>query len=92
MKFDFLAPAKAELKDAIAHYNLQINETLGEGEIGIIFIGAQHDIIPRLSRDIEVHELKEREELQRYQRTLLYARRKKAQFEELARYLSSPIK
>lgn len=70
----------------------QINETLGEGEIGIIFIGAQHDIIPRLSRDIEVQELKKREKLQRYQRTLLYARRKKAQFEELARYLSSPIK
>ncbi len=79
------------LKERDEYIARQINETLGEGEIGIIFIGAQHDIIPRLSRDIEVLELKERKELQRYQRTLLYARRKKAQFEELAKYLSSSI-
>ncbi|HHT9126355.1 MAG TPA: hypothetical protein ACFYD6_11130 [Candidatus Brocadiia bacterium] len=69
----------------------RINETLNDGETGIIFIGAQHEIIPRLSKDIEVQELKKREKLQRYQRTLLYARRRKAQFEELAKYLSSPI-
>ena len=80
------------LKERDEYIARRINETLHDGETGIIFIGAQHDIIPRLSRDIEVLELKEREELQRYQRTLLYARRKKTQFEELAKYLSSPIR
>lgn len=32
----------------------RIKETLGEGETGIIFIGAQHKILSRLSDDIEV--------------------------------------
>jgi hypothetical protein len=35
----------------IAH---RINDTLGEGETGILFIGASHEILPLLSKDIEV--------------------------------------
>jgi hypothetical protein len=32
----------------------QIKDTLGEGETGILFIGAQHKILPKLPKDIEV--------------------------------------
>jgi hypothetical protein len=32
----------------------RINETLQEGEIGILFIGAMHQVYERLPRDIEV--------------------------------------
>jgi hypothetical protein len=31
-----------------------IDTTLGDGETGLLFIGASHDVIPRLPKDIEV--------------------------------------
>ncbi len=38
-----------------------INDTLKQGETGILFLGAEHEIVPRLSKDIEVVEIKKRE-------------------------------
>ena len=32
----------------------RIKDTLGEGETGILFIGAHHEILSRLPKDIEV--------------------------------------
>ena len=37
----------------------RIKETLGEGETGILFIGAYHDILSRLPEDIQVVQVKD---------------------------------
>ena len=37
----------------------RIDETLGDRETGILFIGAYHDVIPKLPQDIEIKEVKE---------------------------------
>jgi hypothetical protein len=39
----------------------RINSTLKAGEIGILFIGAEHDVIPALEKDIEVIDLVKKE-------------------------------
>ncbi len=69
----------------------RINETLNHGETGILFIGAYHDIIPRLSKNIQVTCVKEARKVRDYQRLLLHYRRKKEEFEELTKYLLSPV-
>lgn len=68
-----------------------IDETLNDGEVGILFIGAYHDVIPKLPRDIEVSEVKETEKVREYQRALLNWGRKKRRFEQLTEYLISPV-
>jgi hypothetical protein len=39
------------------HIAAAIDRTLKEGETGILFIGAAHDVLPRLPKDIEVKRL-----------------------------------
>lgn len=68
----------------------RINETLNQGETGILFIGAFHDIIPLLDKDIQVKEIKEIQKIKDYQKAFLY-RKDKKRFEALADYLISPI-
>lgn len=68
----------------------RINETLNQGETGILFIGAYHDIIPMLDKDIQVKEIKEMQKIRDYQKAFLY-RKDKKRFEALADYLISPI-
>ena len=68
----------------------RINETLNQGETGILFIGAYHDIIPMLDKDIQVKEIKEIQKIRDYQKAFLY-RKDKKRFEALADYLISPI-
>lgn len=68
----------------------RINETLNQGETGILFIGAYHDIIPMLDKDIRVKEIKEIQKIRDYQKAFLY-RKDKKRFEALADYLISPI-
>jgi len=41
----------------------QINHTLKEGETGILFLGARHNVLPKLSKDIVVEKLLEREDI-----------------------------
>ena len=48
----------------------RINETLGEGETGIVFIGALHNVVSMLPKDIEVIEVKKKEEVERYEKQL----------------------
>ncbi len=72
----------------IAH---QIEETLKDGETGILFLGAYHNIIPELSSDIKVNQLKRIEKIKEYQRLLSYYPKSKEQIEELSQYLISPI-
>lgn len=70
----------------------RINETLQDGETGILFLGAAHDIISKLSKNIKVTEVKEIKKVRKYQRLLLSSRRRnKEQFEELSKYLVTPV-
>jgi len=69
----------------------RIDETLSDGETGILFIGAYHDVIPKLPDDIEINEVKKTEKIREYHRLLFNPRRDKKHFEQLAEYLISPI-
>jgi len=69
-----------------------INRTLGQGETGILFIGAYHEIIQRLDPDIAVKEIKEVRKVREYQKRLPHqGRRKDALFEKLSDYLIEPV-
>lgn len=67
-----------------------INETLQEGETGVLFIGAYHDVLPLLSRDILAMEVKEQEKVKAYFEELIRGKNKN-KFGELAKYLISPV-
>jgi len=67
-----------------------INETLDDGEVGFLFIGAYHDVVPHLAKDIAVEQLKEREKVKAYFDELMYGR-DESNFERLTSYLTSPV-
>ncbi|NQS88931.1 hypothetical protein HQ584_03980 [Patescibacteria group bacterium] len=69
----------------------RIDETLNQGETGILFIGAYHNIKTRLLKDIQIIEVKDTDKVREYQRLLLFHARNKSRFEELGKYLISPI-
>lgn len=65
-----------------------IDETLGKNETGILFIGAYHNVMKRLPKDITLIELKEVAKVRKYQNTMqLHAKRKLPQLEYLSQYL-----
>jgi len=65
-----------------------IDKTLGQNETGILFIGAYHNIMKRLPKDITVIELKEIAKIRKYQRAIRSHSKKKAlQLEQLAQYM-----
>lgn len=66
-----------------------IDKTLKEGETGVLFMGSYHDILPHLSKDIVVEQVKEREKLNAYFEELLSGKNEK-RFKQLAEYLISP--
>jgi hypothetical protein len=70
----------------------RINETLKEGETGILFIGAYHNIIPMLDKDIRINEIKKINKVREYQRLLPFHKKYKEQFEELSRYMVSAVR
>jgi hypothetical protein len=67
-----------------------IDETLREGEIAVLFIGAYHNVHLYLPGDIAVKQLKERDRVKAYFEELASGRGGK-RFQQLARYLLSPI-
>lgn len=69
----------------------RINETLNAGGTGILFIGAYHNIIPLLEKDIRVGEIKEVKKVRAYQKVFLHGRKNKEDFEALSRYLVAPV-
>jgi hypothetical protein len=79
------------LRQRDSYITQRINTTLREGESGILFIGANHDIIPRLAKDISVTQVKEIDIVREYHRTLLDRRRANKHLQKLAEYLVSPI-
>ncbi len=69
----------------------RMDETLTDGEKGILFMGAYHDIIPKLAKKIQITEIKEVKKVRDYQRSLLSFRKNKEEFDQLAKYLISPV-
>jgi hypothetical protein len=69
----------------------RIGETLGEGETGILFIGAYHDILPKLPDDIQVSQIKDVAKVREYQISLANAKGHSQHFHQLAEYLTSSI-
>jgi hypothetical protein len=68
-----------------------INETLAEGETGILFIGAYHDVVHRLAPDIRVAQVKEVARVKEYHSLLINTKRHDQQLQELGEYLVSPV-
>jgi hypothetical protein len=68
----------------------RINETLNQGETGILFIGAYHEAIPKLSKDIHVKEIKDARKIREYQEILLRGKGGTKRFKELSEYILSP--
>jgi len=52
----------------------RIEVTLGEGDTGILFIGAYHDILSRLPEDIQVAQVKDITKVREYQKNLTSAK------------------
>lgn len=71
----------------IAH---AIAETLQEGEIGVLFLGAHHHATSGLPEDIVVVALKDQERVRGYLEELLHGR-DDARLRALAKYLASPV-
>jgi hypothetical protein len=69
----------------------RINETLAEGETGILFIGAYHDVVHRLAHDIRVSQVKEVSRVKEYHKSLIDTKRHDRQLQELGEYLVSPV-
>jgi len=70
----------------------RINETLDHGERGILFIGAYHNIKRKLSNAILTIEIKNAEKVKEYQKLLPFYSKNRERFEELGKYLVSPIR
>lgn len=67
-----------------------INETLKEGETGVLFMGSYHNVLPYLAEDVVVEQVKDREKINAYFKELA-SRGDGKRFEQLAHYLISPI-
>ncbi|MBI4304272.1 MAG: hypothetical protein HY665_08065 [Chloroflexi bacterium] len=71
----------------------KIDMTLQEGDTGVLFIGAYHDVSSRLPADILVVEIKEATRVKEYHTllTAISARKQSQRLQQLAEYLVSPI-
>lgn len=68
----------------------KINATLQVGEVGVLFIGAYHSVLPLLSKDIEVQEVKSQAKVKGYFDELLHGADKQ-KFDHLSNYLTSSV-
>ena len=69
----------------------RINETLSEGETGILFIGAYHSVNNRLDPDIKVAQVKEVARVKEYHKSLINTRRYDQYLQSLGEYITSPV-
>ncbi|MEW6003616.1 MAG: hypothetical protein AB1638_13355 [Nitrospirota bacterium] len=69
----------------------RIDETLKDGETGVIFIGAYHNIKRHLPKNIQIKEIKDADRVREYQELLPFYNKNQERFEELARYLISKV-
>lgn len=70
----------------------RIDATLLEGEVGVLFIGADHNVASLLRHDVSVETVKDPNQIRDYSRELILEHRDDKRLEELARYLSSPVR
>lgn len=68
----------------------RINTTLKQGETGVLLMGANHDVLPHLARDIIVQPVKDRGRVSAYFRELLEGQ-DQDKLEHMAAYLTSPV-
>jgi len=90
IKYKFIKNRLLKRRDE--YISKRIDKTLKDDEIGILFLGAYHNIKKRLPKDIQIIELKDREKVMEYQRLVPFYNKNKERFEELSRYLISPVK
>jgi hypothetical protein len=69
----------------------RINETLNDGERGVLFIGAFHNVKKFLPWDIQIKEIKDAQRVREYYRLLPFYHKHKEQSQELSRYLISKV-
>jgi hypothetical protein len=69
----------------------RIDNGLAESETGILFIGADHNVKPKLPRDIKIKEIKETRKIKDYQSLLPFYQKSKKRFEDLSGYLVGKI-
>lgn len=69
----------------------RIEQSLGEGENGILFIGAYHNVVPNLPADIKVVQVKEVAKIREYHKVLISKGRYDQYLQELSEYLVSTI-
>lgn len=69
----------------------RIDESLPQDQTGILFIGAYHNINPKLPRDIQIKKIKNVQKVREYHRLLPFYSKNRKRFEELGRYLISKI-
>jgi hypothetical protein len=65
----------------------RVNDTLQDGERGVLFIGAFHNVRKWLQKDIAVEEIKDRNKVKEYQKLLPFYRSNKERVEKLGTYL-----
>lgn len=68
-----------------------ISATLQEGELGVLFLGAYHDVAPHLAGDITVEMVKDRGVVRAYWEELLGGQDDR-RLEELAQHLTAPVR
>lgn len=68
-----------------------IDETLKEGDMGMLFIGAYHDVLSRLPDNIQVAQVKDVARVKDYHAALFKKRRLDQYIRQLAEYLVSPV-
>jgi len=69
----------------------RINETLKEGEAGILFIGAYHDVLSKLPDDVQVSLVKNVTKVRKYHKALADPKKHNKDFDQLGEYLTSPV-
>ncbi len=82
---------KRLLRQRDASIAQRIDQALGEGETGILFIGAYHNIMPRLARDIRIQEIRDVRKIREYQSLLSSYPKHQKRFAGLSRYLISKV-
>ena len=79
------------LKARDTYISKRIDESLGEGDRGVCFLGAYHQILPNLAKDIEVIALKDPEKVREYYQKFV-SKRWEGEVDKLSSYLTTPIK
>lgn len=78
------------LKARDAYIVKRINQCLGEGETGVCFLGAYHQLLPNLPKNIEVIVLKDPQKVLEYSQKFTNTRWDE-EVNRLADYLTAPI-